>query len=91
MEKKNELIIIRNTIADIVLYIKEEELLNWLKYNILYHCYSQFKYQTKLLYSCSTYYWNLKLDIWKKAINVIKRILIFLYVGICRNLNLEDM
>lgn len=26
MEKKNELIIIRNTIADIVLYIKEEEL-----------------------------------------------------------------
>lgn len=28
MEKKNELIIIRNTIADIVLYIKEEELLN---------------------------------------------------------------
>lgn len=58
-KKKNELIIIRNTIADIVLYIKEEELLNWLKYNILYHCYSQFKYQTKLLYSCSiTGIWN---------------------------------
>lgn len=59
MEKKNELIIIRNTIADIVLYIKEEELLNWFKNNILYHCYSQFKYQTKLLYSCSiTGIWN---------------------------------
>lgn len=59
MEKKNELIIIRNTIADIVLYIKEEELLNWLNYNILYHCYSQFKYQTKLLYLCSiTEIWN---------------------------------
>lgn len=77
---------IRNTIADIVLYIKEEELLNWLKYINIHNLNINLNYWIHEVLRI------MKFDIWKKAIKLCyEKGYWFFFVGICRSLKLEDV